>query len=80
MKKNNVYDLLLVTSVAAGHKIVGRRWDYNIKANNSRIGRVVVLAWEQLPGIDCGSTFAPVCRTQSIHMVLEIAAAYTLDS
>ena len=32
-----------------------------------------------MPGIDCGSTFAPVCRLQSIRMVLAIPAEYNLE-
>ena len=32
-----------------------------------------------IAGIDCGSTFAPVCRLQSIRMVLAIAAEYNLE-
>ena len=32
-----------------------------------------------MPGIDCGSTFAPVCRLQNIRMVLAIAAEYNLE-
>ena len=40
---------------------------------------VVVLGWGQLPVIDCGSTFAPVCRLQSIRMVLAIAAENNLE-
>ena len=31
-----------------------------------------------MTGIDCGSTFAPVCGLQSIRMVLAIAAEYNL--
>ena len=37
------------------------------------------LGWGQSLGIDCGSTFAPVCRLQSIRMVLAIAAEYDLE-
>ena len=45
---------------------------------------MVVLGWSQVPGIDCGGTFAPVCRLQSIRMVLAIAVelnyeVYMLD-
>lgn len=29
-----------------------------------------------MPGIDCGSTFSPVCRLQSIQIVLEITEEY----
>ena len=43
LKKNNVYTLLPVTSVPAGHKIIGSRWVYKAKADNSHKGRVVVL-------------------------------------
>ena len=31
---------------------------------------MVVHAWEQVSGHDCGGTFDPVCRVQSICMVL----------
>ena len=79
LKNINVYTLLPATSVPAGHKIIGSRWVYKVKADNSHKGRVVVLGWGQLPGIDCGSTFAPVYRLQSIRMVLSIAAEYNLE-
>ena len=35
---------------------------------------MVVQALGQVSGRDCGSTFATVCRIQSIHMVLATAA------
>ena len=79
LKKNNVYTLLPATSVPIGHKIIGSRWVYRIKADDSKKGRIVVLGWGQVPGRDCGSTFAPVCRLQSIRMVLAIVAEYNLE-
>ena len=33
-----------------------------------------MLGWVQVPEIDYGGTFAPVCRLQSIRMMLAIAA------
>ena len=45
LKKNNVYTLLPATSVPAGHKIIGSRWVYKVKADNSHRGRAVVLGW-----------------------------------
>ena len=74
LKTNSVYTLVPVTAVLTGHKIIGSRWVYKVKADKSYKGRVVVLGWGQLPGVDCGGTFAPVCRLQSIRMVLAIAA------
>ncbi|CAB1108749.1 unnamed protein product [Ectocarpus sp. CCAP 1310/34] len=35
--------------------------------------------WNQVPGRDWGGTFAPVCRLQSIRMLLAIAAEKDLD-
>ncbi|CAN0247142.1 unnamed protein product [Ascophyllum nodosum] len=52
---------------------------YKVKADKSYKGRVVVLGWGQVPGVDCGGTFAPVCRLQSICMVLAIAAGFDFE-
>ena len=79
LKTNNVYTLVPATAVPAGHKIVGSRWVYKVKADKSYKGRVVVLGWGQVPGVDCGGTFAPVCRLQSIRMVLAIAAEFDFE-
>ena len=79
LKKNNVYTLVPATAVLAGHKIVGSRWVYKVKADKSYKGRVVVLGWGQVPGVDCGGMFDPVCRLQSIRMVLAIAAEFDFE-
>ena len=79
LKKNNLYTLVPATAVPAGHKIVGSRWVYKVKADKSYKRRVGVLGWGQLPGVDCGGTFAPVCRLQSIRMVLAIAAEFDFE-
>ena len=42
------------------------------------MARVVAQGWNQLPGLECGNTFAPVCPLQSIRMVLAIAAELDL--
>ena len=42
-----------------------------VKANRTY---KVAHGWSQVPGQDCGSTFAPVCRLQSVRTVLAIAA------
>ena len=54
--------------------MVDSRWVNKIKADDLFKSRLVVLGWAQVPGIDCGGTFAPVCRLQSICMMLAIAA------
>ena len=79
LKNNNVYTLVPATAGPAGHKIIGCRWVYKVKADKSYKGRVVVLGWGQVPGVDCGGTFAPVWRLQSICMVLVIAAEFDFE-
>ena len=74
LKKHGVYELVPASSVPAGQKVVGSRWVKKIKADDRFKSRLVVLGWAHVPGIDCGGTFAPVCRLQSIRMMLAIAA------
>ena len=61
-EKHGVYEPVPITSVPDGRKVVGTRWVYKIKANEEFNGRLVMLAWSQVPGIDWSSTFAPMCR------------------
>ena len=54
--------------------MVGSCWANKIKAYNLLKSRLVVLGWTQVPGIDFGGIFAPVCRLESIRIMLAIAA------
>ena len=53
--------------------MVGSSWVNKIKADSLFKSCLVMLGWAQVPGIDCGGTFAPVCRLQSISTMLAIA-------
>ena len=44
-----------------------------INTDSTYKGRLVLQGFLQIPGIDCGGTFAPVCRRQSIRMMLAVA-------
>ena len=79
VNNNNVYTILPVTCIPAGHKNIGSRLIYMAKAYRSHNGRVVALRRRQAPGIDCDSTFGPVDRLKSIRMVLAMAAEYNLE-
>ena len=74
LKKHGVYELVPVSSVPAGQKVVGSRWVNKMKADDLFKSFLVVLEWVNVPRINCGGTFAPVCRLQSIRMMLVIAA------
>ena len=60
--KHHVYDLVPITSVPAGSKIIGLRWVYKIKADDTHKTSVVVLGWGMIAGVHFGSTVAPVSR------------------
>ena len=72
LRKHGVYELVPASSVLTGQNVVGSCWVKKIKADDFFKSRLVVLGWAQVPGIDCGGTFAPVCRLQSIRMMLAI--------
>ena len=40
--KNSVYSWLPATAVRSGHKVIGSRWVFKIKADNSKKGRVIL--------------------------------------
>lgn len=74
LKKLNVYTFELSASTPTGKKVVGPRRVYKLRAVGCTNRWVVERGWEQVPGVDCGITFAPVCRLQSTRMVLGLAA------
>ena len=52
---------------------------FKLQADKTFKGRLVVQGWGQVAGVDCGGTFAPVCRIQSIRMVLGTAVEFDWD-
>ena len=73
LEKHSVFEIIRTSSVLAGHKVVGVRCVFKVKVDSTYKGRLVVLGFLWIPGVDCGGTFAPVCRLQSIRMILAIA-------
>ena len=47
---------------------------FEVKADNAHKARLVVRGWVEAPGKDCGNTYDPVCRLQSVRVMLGIAA------
>lgn len=62
LDEHQVADLAPAHSVSPSHCIIGTRWVFNVKADGRFKAHLVVQGWAQQHGIDCGSTFAPVCR------------------
>ena len=69
-----VYKLIPRSTVHPGTRVYKSRWVLKVKADNIHKARLVVGGWGQVPGKGYGITYAPVCRLQSVRMVLAIAA------
>ena len=59
--------------------MIGSQWVFKVKTDNTYKARLVAQGWNQVHGRDCGGTYAPVCRLQSIRVVLAIAAELNLE-
>ena len=70
-----VFERTPLSKVPPGTKLLGTTWVFKLKPTGLFNGRVVVQGWSQVPGVDCGGTYAPVCRLQSIRMLLAVVAA-----
>ena len=60
--------------VPPGRKRIKWKWVFKRKADISSKGRLEAQGWNQVPGLDCGSTFAPVCRLPSVRIMACIVA------
>lgn len=73
-KDLGIYILVPASSIPPARKIIRTKWVFKRKAGATFKARLVVQGWGLVPGVDCGGTFVPVCRLQSVHMVLDTAA------
>ena len=69
-----VYKLVPRSTVSPRTRVYKSRWVFNVKANNTHKACLVVGGWGQVPAKDCGNTYTPICRIQSVRMLLAIAA------
>ncbi len=76
LTEHEVYDLVPITSVPKGQKIIGSRFVFKQKADGRFKARLVVQGYAQEAGIDYGKTFAPVCRIGSQRVLLAIACQH----
>ena len=74
-----VYTLVPKSNVPKGQNGICSKWVFKVKTDNTYKARLVAQGWNQVHGRDCGRTYAPVCRLQSIRMVLAIAAELDLE-
>ena len=75
IKGNEVAVITPLSHVPRNTKVIGRKCFFRVKPDGRFKARLVALGWRQRHGIDCGNTFAPVCRFDNQRLLLAIAAA-----
>ena len=80
LTERQVYKLALRKAVPPGRKRIKSKWVMKRKADNSYKARLVAQGRNQVLGLDCGSTFASVCRLQSVGILVAITVEYDLDT
>lgn len=68
------------TELPPGRKAIGCRWIFEFKTNAEGVlvarARLVAQGFSQIPSVDFGKTFAPVCKSTSTRLVAVIACRY----
>ena len=72
LRKHNVYNLVPLSSVPKGEKILGTKFVFKKKLDGRFKARLVVGGHRQEPGQDYGRSHAPVCRIGSIRITCAI--------
>ena len=73
-----------LTTLPAGRRAIGCRWVFKLKLNvdgsvNKYKARLVAQGYNQREGLDYSETFAPVCRAETIRLLLTLAAKYNYE-
>ena len=72
LKKHAVLNPVQITSVPAGHKVIGTKWELKIKADSTYKGRLVVQGFLQILGM----SFTRDCEKGTITIIQK---GYTKD-
>ena len=72
LEKHGVFNLVPITAVPVGQKVIVTTWLFKIKADSTYNYRIVVQGFSQMPSVDCGGTITPIYRPLSIRMMLAI--------
>ncbi|CAB1105745.1 unnamed protein product [Ectocarpus sp. CCAP 1310/34] len=68
LRKHNVFNLVPLSSVPKGEKILATKFVFKTKLDGQFKARLVVGGHRQEPGQDYGRSYAPLCRIRSIRM------------
>ncbi|CAB1113505.1 unnamed protein product [Ectocarpus sp. CCAP 1310/34] len=72
----NIYKAVPRTAVPPGRKREKSKWVFKRKAGGSFKRRLVAQGWNQVPGLDCGSTYAPPCNSTWSLFQMDLSTAF----
>lgn len=81
LQENNVWDLV---KLPKDREVVGSKWVFRVKTNpdgsvDRYKARLVAQGYSQRPGLDYDETFSPVVRSESVRMMIALAAKMNLQ-
>jgi Reverse transcriptase (RNA-dependent DNA polymerase) len=72
METKGDWEVVLMSSLPAGRKVVGNRWVLTEKDDGTLRSRIVALGFSQVPGKDFTESHAPVMSDQAFRLALII--------
>jgi Reverse transcriptase (RNA-dependent DNA polymerase) len=72
METKGVLEIVLMSSMPSGRKIVGNRWVYSEKSDGTLRSRTVSQGFSQVPGKDFTDSHAPVMTDLAFRLALII--------
>ena len=72
MQDHNVYSVVPRSAVPPRTDVISSKWILKIKPNITYKARLVPQGWNQVPGQDCGSSFAPDCNYRALELCLPL--------
>ena len=66
--------------IPSSRRLVGNKWVFKIKRDDTYRARLVALGYSQIPGVDYTDNFAPVTHDVSFRIALAMMMVEKLDS
>jgi Reverse transcriptase (RNA-dependent DNA polymerase) len=80
MENKGVWEIVPMSSMPHGSKIVGNRWVYSKKSDGTLRSRIVAQGFSQVPGKDFTDSHAPVMTDLAFRLALIIKVLMTLHT
>jgi hypothetical protein len=79
-KRKKVGEIIPISQVPAGRKVVGAHWVFARKDNGRYRARFVAKGFSQIPGKDFQENHAPVISDKTLHLLMVINTVLELEA